>query len=89
MGHLTPTEQGRSLLAAARDELLAARLLEREIQPLSSVPGWWAYRAPDQEFGGGAAVNRRLVLMRADAVEKWLGFLPPSRSSISIEIAGG
>lgn len=89
MGRLSPTEQGRSLLAVAWPELVAASLGEREILPLESLPGWWAYRAADEQFGGGAAVNRRMVLMRADAVEKWLGFLPPSRASISIEIAGG
>ena len=75
----SPTEYARFLMGRAGPELAESLLEEGEILPLSSLPGWFAYRATDRVFGDGGAVNRQILLIRSDLVQRWLGYLPDRR----------
>ena len=75
----SPTGYARSLVERAGHELTECPLEEGEMLPLSSLPGWYAYRATDRVFGDGGAVNRQILLIRSDLVQRWLGYLPDRR----------
>ncbi len=75
----TPNRLAEAILAQAKAELGGAPLLEGELTPLYSVPGWYAYRADDRVHGDGGALEQTVLFMRSDLVERTFGCLPEGR----------